>query len=238
MLPSPLTYVREGRYEQNGNSDLAFPCLHCVVIRACERPMPTLVNKIHPALKHGGYAATAILPGENRADFEKLHQRLIAELAPVGALEDDIVATIARMVWRKQNLATVRLAELAGERRQAIQSERIAAALAEKDRLSLMPLDSAELEPHEREAAVQTAERQARKEFGEIYELAEIGKTATVDGLLRDLGVEERLDAMIDKCLKRLLFLRGLKSLSPASSSAPPQPIPKPQRIPGPTRAA
>jgi hypothetical protein len=101
-----------------------------------------------------------------------------------------------------------------------------------------MPLDSAELEPHEREAAVQTAERQARKEFGEIYELAEIGKTATVDGLLRDLGVEERLDAMIDKCLKRLLFLRGLKSLSPASSSAPPQPIPKPQRIPGPTRAA
>jgi hypothetical protein len=68
------------------------------VIRAHERPMPTLVNKNHPALKHGGYAATAILPVENRADFEKLHQSLIAELAPVGALEDDIVATIARMV--------------------------------------------------------------------------------------------------------------------------------------------
>jgi hypothetical protein len=94
--------------------------------------MPTPVNKIHPALKHGGYAATAILPGENRADFEKLHQSLIAELAPVGALEDDIVATIARLVWRKQNLATVRLAELAGERCQAIRSEHAAAALAEK----------------------------------------------------------------------------------------------------------
>ena len=105
--------------------------------------MPTLGNKIHPALKHGGYAATAILPGENRPDFEKLHQSLIAELAPAGALEDDIVATIARMVWRKQNLATVRLAELAGERRQAIQSERIAAALAEKARLAFLPLDTA-----------------------------------------------------------------------------------------------
>src|SRR5262249_52653522 len=102
------------------------------VIRARERPMPTPVNKIHPALKHGGYAATAILPGENRADFEKLHQSLIAELAPVGALEDDIVATMARFVWRKQNLATVRLAELAGERRQAIRSEHVAAALAGK----------------------------------------------------------------------------------------------------------
>jgi len=78
--------------------------------------MPTPVNKIHPALKHGGYAATAILPGENRADFEKLHQSLIAELAPVGALEDDIVATVARFVWRKQNLATFRIAELARDR--------------------------------------------------------------------------------------------------------------------------
>src|SRR5262245_29032249 len=93
------------------------------VIRACERPMPTLGNKIHPALKHGGYAATAILPGENRADFEKLHQSLIAELAPVGALEDDIVATMARFVWRKQNLATFRIAVLARNRYSAIRSK-------------------------------------------------------------------------------------------------------------------
>src|SRR5262249_61888830 len=93
--------------------------------------MPTVVNKIHPALKHGGYAATAILPGENRADFEKLHQSLIAELAPVGALEDDIVATMARFVWRKKNLETVRLAELAGESRQAIRSDQVAKALTE-----------------------------------------------------------------------------------------------------------
>lgn len=84
--------------------------------------MPTPVNKIHPALKHGGYAATAILPGENRADFEKLHQSLIAELAPVGALEDDIVATITRLVWRKQNLETFRLAEVARQFRDAIRT--------------------------------------------------------------------------------------------------------------------
>jgi hypothetical protein len=198
--------------------------------------MPTFKN--HPALKHGGYAVTAILPGENRAGFEKLHQNLIAELAPVGALEDDIVATIARMVWRKQNLATVRLAELAGQRRQAIQSEHVAAALAKRRGLRVSHFSPIELETAEREAAVQTAERQARKELGEIYELAEIGGTATVNGLLRDVGVEDRLDAMIDKCLKRLLFLRGLKSLPTASSSAPSQPIAEPQRIQGPTRAA
>jgi hypothetical protein len=90
----------------------------------------------------------------------------------------------------------------------------------------------------EREAAIRAARDEARKELGDKYELVEIGETATVGCLLQDLEVEERLDPMIDKCLKRLLFLRELKSLPTASSSAPPQPIPKPRRIPGPTRAA
>jgi hypothetical protein len=32
----------------------------------------------------------------------KLHRQLIAELSPKGMLEHDVVATIARLVWRKQ----------------------------------------------------------------------------------------------------------------------------------------
>jgi hypothetical protein len=47
--------------------------------------------------------------------------------------------------------------------------------------------------------------------------------TVTVACLMEDLAVEERLDAAIDKCLKRLLFLKGLKSISASSSSAPPK---------------
>jgi hypothetical protein len=47
-----------------------------------EYPMSIRVKKIHPALKHGAYAATAVLPGEHRSAFEKLHRELIAELAP------------------------------------------------------------------------------------------------------------------------------------------------------------
>jgi len=81
------------------------------------------VKKVHPALKHAGYAATALLPGENPADFEKLHQSLIAELTPNGALENDIVATIARLLWRKQNLSTFRAAELAQNRCAKLTSE-------------------------------------------------------------------------------------------------------------------
>jgi hypothetical protein len=79
---------------------------------------------------------------------------------------------------------------------------------------------------------------QTREELGEDYKLVEIGETATVDRLLEDLQVEERLDATIDKCLKRLLFLRGVKSLSSAASSASLQPVPGPPRIPGPKNVA
>jgi hypothetical protein len=39
---------------------------------------------------------------------------------------------------------------------------------------------------------------------------------------MKELDVEERLDAMIDKLIKRLLFLRGLKSIT--SSAANPSP--------------
>jgi hypothetical protein len=32
------------------------------------------INKTHSALKHGGYAATIILPGEDPAEFAQLHR--------------------------------------------------------------------------------------------------------------------------------------------------------------------
>jgi hypothetical protein len=172
------------------------------------------VKKCHPALRHGGYATTTILPGESAAEFEKLHRKLIAELTPNGALEEDIVATMARLLWRKQNLATFRIAALARRR-------------CEQLKYQMVPPDTLfrhrEVDPAECEAAIQ-AEDQARKELGDAYELVEMG-TATVNCLMNDLAVLDRLDGMVDKCLKRLLFLRGLKSLSAPSSSAPPKPL-------------
>jgi hypothetical protein len=50
--------------------------------------MPVRVKKSHSALKHGGYSATTILPGESKADFEKLHRDLIDDLTPNGSLEE------------------------------------------------------------------------------------------------------------------------------------------------------
>jgi hypothetical protein len=72
-----------------------------------------------------------------------------------------------------------------------------------------------------------------------VDELAEIGEPATINRLLQDLEVEDRLGARIDKYVKRLMILRGgLKSLPTAFRSAPPQATLEPQLISGPTKAA
>jgi hypothetical protein len=196
--------------------------------------MPIQVKKHHPALKHAGYAATGILPGESSAEFEKLHRDLIAELGPNGALENDIVATVARLVWRKKNLETFRIAELARSRSAQIMRETVP-----EDKIDYPDYSSplfepvvTKVDPAVRAAAIRAAVDQARKELGDAYGLVEIGDIATVDQLMKGLEVQDRLDAMIDRCLKRLLFLRGLKSISSASTSAPRE------RLAGPSKAA
>jgi hypothetical protein len=192
--------------------------------------MPVQGKKYHPALKHAGYAATGILPGENPAEFEKQHRDLIAEFDPNGALENDIVATMAHLVWRKKNRQTFRIAELARARYEQIMEK------VPKDKIDYPTLSFEtvieRVDPAVRDAALRAAEDQARKELGDAYGLLEIGEIASVDQLMKDLEVQDRLDAMIDKCLKRLLFVRGLKSISSASTSAPRG------RLAGPSRAA
>jgi hypothetical protein len=37
----------------------------------------------------------------------------------------------------------------------------------------------------------------------------------TIERLMKDLEVVERLDAVVDKCVKRLLMVRGVKALAP-----------------------
>jgi hypothetical protein len=177
-----------------------------------------VIKKSHSALKHGGYAATALLPGESAADFEKLHQDLIAENTPKGVLENDIVATMAGLLWRKRNLPTCRKADFARRRYRQIIKENVP-----PEPFPSPALD--EVDPAVREEANRAAEDLARKELGATFELVEIGEIATVDYIMNDFEVQARLDAMIDKCLKRLLFARGVKSMSATPFSAPPKPL-------------
>jgi hypothetical protein len=183
----------------------------------------TRLNKVHPALKHAGYSATTLLPGEDSAAFEKLHQALIAEFTPNGALEEEIVADIARLTWRKQNLATCRIAERVKMRRSQIYHEKVPPLDY------CLNADVAERLQQEREGH-RAAEEQARQELGDIYQLIDIGEPATVNGLMKELDIKERLDGLISKCLKQLLMARGVKSLSAASYSVPTPQISGPRK--------
>jgi hypothetical protein len=156
-------------------------------------------------------------------------------LTPDGPLEEDAVETIARLLWRKQNLATFRKAELARKRHAAIRSEHhaeIPPLLLPGQQLLTLRFSGSDPPTPAKLEANRAAEDRARRELGGVYELVEIGEAAMVDGLLRDLEIEERLDAMIDQQIKRLLHLRGLKSISAALPSAPPK------RLPASTNAA
>ena len=191
--------------------------------------MLTRFNKVHPALKHAGYSATTLLPGEDSAAFESLHRALIAEFIPVGALEEDIVADIARLTWRKLNLQTFRIAELAKERHQKIAYEKVRGVdydFSDND----FQIDDFDIDPARRRKGYRAAEQQARQELGDIYQLIDIGEPATVKGLMKELEIKERLDGLISKCLKQLLMARGVKSLSAASSSVPTPQISGPRK--------
>jgi hypothetical protein len=137
----------------------------------------------------------------------------MSDLCADGPLQEDTVSDIARIVWRKQNRETLRIAKAACERASAIRSEMIPSTTLPEERPLLWP------DPEDVEAATEAAEAQARKELGENYKFVEMGKLATVTQMLADLEVDERLNAMIDKLLKRLWMLQASKSLSSTASS-------------------
>ena len=183
--------------------------------------MRNRVNRNHPALKHGAYSATAVLPGESRAAFEKLHRGLIDELNPSGVLEDDIVADMARLVWRKQNLGTLRIAERA---QKSWSDTETSIHEYYKDLLfgiTVLKLDP-EQEEQEREE-IQEEEDRVRKELGDTFKLVEIGDAATFGSLTKELDIKERLDAAIARCLKQLLLVRGVKSVAATPAAASPK---------------
>ena len=72
---------------------------------------------------------------------------------------------------------------------------------------------------------------QTLKTLGDAFELVEIGEAATFDGLTKELETQERLDAAINRCLKQLLMVRGVKSIAAAPPSAA-------KRITDPSKAA
>lgn len=176
-------------------------------------------NLFPTALKHGAYSGTALLPGEDPDAFKKLHKGLIAEFAPEGPLEEDIVATVARLTWRKQNLSTYEGAKFAKDRYSSICTK-----YGPRPRLTDPSVDYFGRKDMRTDDEIRADEKAVAQEIkNELgYEIAfiEMGNAVTIQRLLEDLAVIDRLDGMIDRCLKRLLMVRGVKSMSVTGPSA------------------
>jgi hypothetical protein len=192
-------------------------------------------EKIPSALRHGVYSTLTLLPGESAAAFNKLCKDVKAELNPTGPLEEDVVAQVARLLWRKQNLAIFSVADRARDRYSIIRGDKTEGGrriirvrctiFGDDNGAEHVDRDDPEKSAAEREA-VRALETRARSELGnDEYELVKSGKVS-IEQLLSDLTVEERLDAMIDRCYKCFLYLKGLKSMVNVPSSAPPRLIP------------
>lgn len=173
-------------------------------------------NRTPPALKHGIYSGMALLPGEDAAEFRKLEKEVMEEFEPVGPLEKDICTTIARLLWRKRNLGSYRLAE------------EVKARLVAAGRVAGPPLSMLLCNDTEEAQATRLAEARAsheaedirvRRELGPAEKLIDIGEIPTIEYLESELDLMDRLDGLIDRCVKRLLMVRGLKSLSQATGA-------------------
>jgi hypothetical protein len=147
----------------------------------------------------------------------------MAEFSPSGLLEDDIVMNMARLLWRKQNLLTFQIAESARSRYWQIIHERVDGSVDSTEYyppLSFGGPPPPPPDPVKRAAQMRAAEEQIQKELGGAYELSTVGEAATLAGLTKELEVNERLDTAIARCVKQLLLVRGVKSISAAPPSA------------------
>jgi hypothetical protein len=54
------------------------------------------------AVKHGLFAAEAVITGENPADYEAYHDQFLAELAPIGMVESMLAERVVSLGWRLQ----------------------------------------------------------------------------------------------------------------------------------------
>jgi hypothetical protein len=176
---------------------------------------------VPPALKHGIYSGIGLLPTEDPAKFQAFKQDVFDELAPVGRLEEDIVEHIACLVWRRQNLFTYCLANRARAWHSSIYS-----TLVPSMQWELSPLHEPETRsPEELAALRQSAGEQARAELGAAIALVEIGEVATIEYLEKELAIFERLNGMIARAFKSLLYVRGIKSMSGPGPAGSPQPF-------------
>jgi hypothetical protein len=196
------------------------------------------------AQKHGVFAATAILPGEDPREFDELHSALIAEWAPNGATEEEAVLSMAKGAWRKrrvQKFIEVQITRNQLDPNHASFDETLGlrgfAALLQCQPDTAFEYASRCLRPDKvsffrsefLRSKYTSTSRWAQAIIDEINSMPESVElpgeagnvvrsfqffaTVSDDFFKQEFALDERLDAMIDRAIKRLAQIKAMKQM-------------------------
>jgi hypothetical protein len=213
--------------------------------RSAERLIMPERPRTFNAWKHGGYSNLDVLPGEDPKQFNLLHQSLIDEFAPSGPTECDVVLNLTKCMWRKSHLSIYAKAAAARKEWDAVFQGgdldlQIKAALqAEFDQLkaalkaeidSGKEFDPKEFDPQWLETkklikafAIKNVKNKSDVREAGIALRLTIEEQITPESLIEELELYDRLDARIDRLIKRIFQLKGMKQvvgLGPRSHDA------------------
>jgi hypothetical protein len=182
--------------------------------------MPKLKgNKPPPnALKYGVFAETIILPGEDPKEFEQLHRSLIQEWLPAGPAEHDAVLTLAKCMWRKRRIRHLKQA-FSSEDAQKLNKLALRCTLTgENVEETLKQLSDKALGELE-----EMNERNDHNEFAYWFQAAEkfVLHLTSMDALRYELAIEDRIDSMIDRALRRLGQIKAMKEVMAFKGNVP-----------------
>jgi hypothetical protein len=200
----------------------------------------SMASKKRNALKHGANAQEVMLWSEKYEDYESLRADLFMEYNPSGSTEEYLVRALLDLRWRRRRLDCYdrittqkqldeirrdneisrdleNLAAFAPEFKEANSVEKVEAALSRFSPgyreviLSLAPL---EVGAEPTKWGLKIGEALARLKPATRHEGAdEFIKIFDLDTFDEDLARIERLDAMIDRTIKRLMQVKTMKQM-------------------------
>ena len=163
------------------------------------------------ALKHGAFSEVLILPGEDPAAFEQLKQRLFAEYNVSGCSEESTMTSIAKTIWQLQRLGVY-------EHVQFLRAQGSSPTSPDgwknpiSDAISKFMAEQGLSDPDDTSAKAPT-EEVPPKEKTTDERLLELGDFVSLGHLDKELDVENKLMAKLDRLLKRFFQIKAMKPL-------------------------
>src|SRR5262249_339192 len=171
------------------------------------------------ALKHGAFSEITILPGEDPQEFERLRRDLIQEWSPSGPAEHDTVLTLAKCMWRKRRIRHLKPAFSSEDANKLSKLALRCTAVGEKENIAEA------LKQLSDKAFDELLEMKEKKDIDLAYWFQAAEKFVlhlnSIDALRHELAIEDRIDSMIDRALRRLGQIKVMKEVMALKENVP-----------------